>query len=78
MDIGRDDWRSEIKLTKMQITVLMAVAEGKSSTEISEELYISRRTVEFHLANIYASLEVNNRTKAVVEARRLGLIPKEA
>ena len=47
------------------------------SREAAEELVVSKRTVDFHLANIYDKLQVNNRVQAFRAATRLGLIPFE-
>lgn len=65
---------SSVKLTKREIEVLMKVIEGKSSKEVADELFVSKRTVDFHLANIYEKLHVNNRVQAFREATRRGLI----
>jgi DNA-binding CsgD family transcriptional regulator len=64
-----------IKLTKREIEVLTLVIEGKSSKEVADQLFVSKRTVDFHLANIYEKLDVQNRVQAFREATRLGLIP---
>ncbi len=63
-----------IKLTKREIEVLTLVIEGKSSKEVADMLYVSKRTVDFHLANIYDKLQVTNRVQAFRRATRLGLI----
>jgi DNA-binding NarL/FixJ family response regulator len=62
------------KLTKREVEVLTLVIEGKSSKEVADQLYVSKRTVDFHLANIYHKLKVNNRVQAFREATRRGLI----
>jgi DNA-binding CsgD family transcriptional regulator len=66
-----------IHLTKREQEVLSLVIEGKSSREVAEELYVSKRTVDFHLANIYEKLQVSNRVQAFRRATSLGLIPLE-
>jgi len=66
-----------IHLTKRELEVLGLVIEGKSSKEVAEELYVSKRTVDFHLANIYEKLQVSNRVQAFRRATSLGLIPLE-
>lgn len=63
-----------IKLTKREIEVLTLVIEGKSSKEVADLLYVSKRTVDFHLANIYDKLSVTNRVQAFRRAAKLGLI----
>ena len=64
-----------VKLTKREIEVLTLVIEGKSSKEVADMLFVSKRTVDFHLANIYEKLQVSNRVQAFRRAARLGLIP---
>lgn len=64
-----------IHLTKRETEVLSLVIEGKSSREVAEDLYVSKRTVDFHLANIYEKLQVSNRVQAFRRATSLGLIP---
>lgn len=64
-------------LTRREAEVLSLVVLGKSSCEVAKALYVSKRTVDFHLANIYHKLKVNNRRQAFHEATRLGLISVE-
>lgn len=66
-----------VRLTKREIEVLSLIAQGNSSKEAADVLYVSKRTVDFHLANIYDKLQVNNRVQAFRAATRLGLIPFE-
>ena len=67
-----------IRLTKRELEVLSLVIEGRSSKDVADALYVSKRTVDFHLANIYDKLQVSNRVQAFRRATRLGLIPLEA
>jgi DNA-binding CsgD family transcriptional regulator len=66
-----------VRLTKREVEVLSLIAQGNSSKEAADALYVSKRTVDFHLANIYDKLNVNNRVQAFRAATRLGLIPFE-
>ena len=61
------------ELTPMQLRVLKIVCEGKKSREVADELYIGKRTVDFHLQGAYRKLNVTNRVQAFVRARELGL-----
>ena len=61
-------------ITKREEEVLQLVAEGKSTTEVAEELFISVKTVKNHLASIYEKLDSRDRTQAVVQAVRMGII----
>ena len=45
-----------VRLTKREIEVLSLIAQGHSSKEAADSLYVSKRTVDFHLANIYDKL----------------------
>lgn len=74
---GNED-QQPVKLTKREIEVLTHVIQGKSSREVAEVLFVSKRTVDFHLANVYDKLHVSNRVQAFRRATRLGLIPYEA
>ncbi len=55
-------------LTDRQMDVLELVREGKTNTEIAEELFLSKKTVEHHVSAILAKLGVANRTEAVAVA----------
>lgn len=65
---------SAMRLTRREIEVLELAAEGGEVHQLAEQLALSPATVRTHLKNIYAKLEANNRTAAVVKAMRLGLI----
>ena len=72
---SRPDASRAVRLTKREIEVLSLIAQGHSSKEAADS--VSKRTVDFHLANIYDKLQVNNRVQAFRAATRLGLIPFE-
>ncbi len=61
-------------LTPREREVLTLAAKGLTNRAIGQSLGISDRTVQGHLANIYAKLHVNSRTEAVTKALQLGLI----
>lgn len=60
-------------LSEREQDVLELAARGLTNRGIGAELTISDRTVQGHLANIYAKLQVNSRTEAVTRAIQLGL-----
>lgn len=66
-----------VRLTPTEIKVLSLIAQGHSSKEAADRLVVSKRTVDFHLVNVYDKLQVNNRIQALRAATRLGLIPFE-
>jgi DNA-binding NarL/FixJ family response regulator len=61
-------------LTQTELRVLQLVAAGQTTVEIAEELFVAEKTVKNHLANIYRKLGVKNRSHAVSEGYRQGLL----
>ena len=61
-------------LTRREKEVLQSVADGRSTTEIGRELFISVKTVKNHLASIYAKLDARDRTQAVISGVRMGIV----
>jgi len=59
-------------LTDRELDVLRLVAKGMTNQAIGAQLDISDRTVQGHLANVYAKLGVGTRTEAVLRAVKLG------
>ncbi|MFJ2090690.1 response regulator [Streptomyces sp. NPDC087901] len=63
-----------VTLTPRESEVLGAVADGLSNVEIGRRLFIGEATVKTHLLRIFAKLDVNDRTRAVVVAMNAGLL----
>lgn len=61
-------------LTPREIDILRLLTDGYSNPEIGRYFELSVSTIRWHVKNIYRKLEVNNRTRATVRARDLGLI----
>ena len=61
-------------LTPREMDILWGIAKGFTYGELAERLQISKQTVPVHIRNIYRKLEANNRSEAVYEASRRGLI----
>lgn len=61
-------------LTRRQFEVLRKLAQGMTNRDIAEELVLSPRTVEMHVANVLNKLGCNNRAEAVGRAAELGLL----
>jgi DNA-binding NarL/FixJ family response regulator len=64
----------DFHLSAREIDVLEQLAEGLAVKEIANQLDISRRTVAFHLENIYSKLQVQSQSGAVAKALRAGII----
>ena len=64
-------------LTKREMEVLTLVAQGYTNKAIGLQLGISDRTVQGHLAHIFAKLQAGSRTEAVMRAVSLGWLPPD-
>jgi DNA-binding NarL/FixJ family response regulator len=61
-------------LTRRELEVLAAMADGASNKAIARRLGISFHTAKFHVAAILAKLNADSRTEAVTRAAQLGLV----
>jgi two-component system, NarL family, response regulator DegU len=61
-------------VTKREEEVLQLIADGCSTPEVADQLYISQKTVKNHLASIYQKLDARDRTQAVLQAVRMGIV----
>lgn len=79
LDIERPAGRAEEDalielLTERETQVLALLAEGLANKQIALKLGISEHTVKFHISGIYSKLGATNRTEAVRQGVRRGLI----
>lgn len=70
--MGEEDPSPLQALTPRQREVANLLREGKSNKEIGRTLGLSPETVKVHMAAIFRTLGVTNRTLAVMELERLG------
>ncbi len=61
-------------VSKREEEVLQLIADGCSTDEVADRLFISQKTVKNHLASIYQKLDARDRTQAVLRAVRLGIV----
>jgi DNA-binding CsgD family transcriptional regulator/tetratricopeptide (TPR) repeat protein len=66
--------RGEGPLTARELQIVELVAAGHTDTEIADRLYISRRTVNTHLTNIYGKTGISNRVELVTWAIANGYV----
>ncbi|MDQ3952983.1 MAG: response regulator transcription factor [Actinomycetota bacterium] len=71
---GRIGGRDPQALTDRELTVLQELTHGKSTREVAEHIHVSEETVKTYLKQIFRKLEVHDRTEAVAEAFRRGLV----
>jgi DNA-binding CsgD family transcriptional regulator len=60
------------QLTASELVVARLVASGLSNKQAAEQLTVSRKAIEFHLANIYAKLQVTSRSQLAANRDSLG------
>ena len=63
-------------LSDRELEVLICLAEGQTTLQIANRLFISENTVKTHIRHILEKLEASNRTEAVSKAIQFGLIQK--
>lgn len=71
---GRIGGKDKQALSDREMTVLQELSHGRSTKEIAQEIHISEETVKTYLKHIFKKLEVRDRTEAVAEAFRRGLV----
>ena len=62
-----------LRLTAREQEVLALLAEGRTNAQLAEALFISERTANRHVSNIFTKLGVHNRTQAAHAAMTAGL-----
>jgi len=71
---GDEDKKDMVKLSSREIEVLKLIAEGKSSSKIADQLFISMNTVDTHRKNMMAKCGVNKITELITFATKNNLI----
>jgi DNA-binding NarL/FixJ family response regulator len=61
------------ELTDREHEILRLIAQGRGNQEISAELFLSLKTVQNHVSNIFRKLQVADRVQAAIRAREAGL-----
>ena len=71
---GRISGKDPQALSDRELTVLQELSHGKSTREVAEHIHVSEETVKTYLKQIFRKLGVHDRTEAVAEAFRRGLV----
>lgn len=70
---GQSDMPQQLEeLSEREMEILKLAAKGMSNQDIGTKLYLSRRTIQAHLANIFRKMDVGSRTEAVLQALKKG------
>lgn len=64
-------------LTERQVEVLQRIVQGDTNPEIADALFITERTVKYHIREILQKLHLRNRAQMVAWAMRSGLVDPE-
>jgi DNA-binding NarL/FixJ family response regulator len=62
------------QLSPREIDILHLLARGRSNKEIAAQLGVVEGTVKIHITNIFSKLSVNDRTQALIEAVKRGIV----
>lgn len=71
---GRIGGKDPRALSDRELAVLQELAHGRTTREVARELHVSEETVKTYLKQIFRKLNVRDRTEAVAEAFRRGLV----
>jgi DNA-binding CsgD family transcriptional regulator len=63
--IPRRDPTAPEKLTPQELQVALQVAEGRTNRDVAAALFLSPKTVEFHLTRVYRKLNIHSRAELV-------------
>jgi DNA-binding CsgD family transcriptional regulator len=71
---GREGSRGRFDLSPRELEVLQLLAAGRSDREIGDALFISKKTVSVHVANIRGKLGAQSRVEILTSAMAIGLV----
>lgn len=69
---AKSEAEPSVELSERELEILKSAARGMSNQDIADRLFLSRRTIQAHLANIFRKMDVGSRTEAVLQALRKG------
>jgi DNA-binding CsgD family transcriptional regulator len=63
--IPRRDPTAPEKLTPQELQISLLVAEGKTNRDVGAALFLSPKTVEYHLTHVYRKLDLHSRAELI-------------
>lgn len=75
--VGKDGEIENVSINEKEQFILYQISLGKSNQEIAQTLFMSQRTVEYKITNIFRKLKVRSRAEAVMKGKEIGLIPDQ-
>ncbi|WP_226701762.1 response regulator transcription factor [Priestia aryabhattai] len=74
LNVLNNNMSVNLSINDEEQTILLEIEKGSTNKEIAQKLYVSQRTIEHRLTNIFQKLHVNSRLEAVNKAKKLGII----
>ena len=71
--VGPRDPTVTERLTPQELQIALAVGEGQTNREVAASLFLSPKTIEYHLHNVYRKLDVRSRSQLAAHLTREGL-----
>ena len=65
---------SKAGISRREGEILVLIDEGLTNQQIADRLFVSKNTVQKHIDNILAKLEVNQRAESVKKAKKLSIL----
>lgn len=69
LDTAMELVKNKFELTKREVEILREIYDGKTNTQIADELFISESTVKAHIYNLFRKMDVRSRVEAVCIVR---------
>ena len=69
LDTAMENVKEKFELTKREVEILREIYDGKTNTQIADELFISESTVKAHIYNLFRKMDVRSRVEAVCIVR---------
>jgi DNA-binding CsgD family transcriptional regulator len=70
----RQELTTKYHCSSREAEVVEHVIKGQTNQEVADKLFVTEKTVKFHLTNIYRKVEVKSRAQLIVKF--IGLLPK--